>query len=238
MGTTINFGWEFPDVDADADAWGDIQNELFQDIDTQVKSVKDTADAAADRSAVNAFISSLVGLEARFYLSTPPAGWVAANGGTIGNAASGATNRANADTVQLFVALWGTLDSTLFPIQDSTGAPTTRGVTATADYAANKRLPLPDARGEFPRGWDNGRGVDTGRAIGSSQSDALQGFHVSLPGLRQVGTGASFAGSGAGDNPGAINESGGPVTDGVNGTPRIAAETRPRNIAALVCIKL
>ncbi len=30
---------------------------------------------------------------------------------------------------------------------------------------------VPDMRGEFPRGWDNGRGVDPGRALGSSQSD-------------------------------------------------------------------
>lgn len=33
---------------------------------------------------------------------------------------------------------------------------------------------LPDLRGEFIRGWDDGRGVDTGRQLLSSQSDALQ----------------------------------------------------------------
>lgn len=32
---------------------------------------------------------------------------------------------------------------------------------------------LPDLRGEFLRGWDNGRGVDTGRAIGSWQRGSL-----------------------------------------------------------------
>ncbi len=30
---------------------------------------------------------------------------------------------------------------------------------------------LPDLRGEFIRGWDNGRGVDASRAFGSNQSD-------------------------------------------------------------------
>jgi microcystin-dependent protein len=30
---------------------------------------------------------------------------------------------------------------------------------------------IPDDRGEFKRGWDNGRGVDAGRTFGSSQSD-------------------------------------------------------------------
>lgn len=33
---------------------------------------------------------------------------------------------------------------------------------------------LPDLRGEFVRGWDDGRGVDGGRALGSSQSGAIQ----------------------------------------------------------------
>ena len=33
---------------------------------------------------------------------------------------------------------------------------------------------LPDLRGEFVRGWDDGRGVDTGRAFGSSQADAFR----------------------------------------------------------------
>lgn len=31
---------------------------------------------------------------------------------------------------------------------------------------------VPDMRGEFPRGWDDGRGVDSGRSLGSSQGDA------------------------------------------------------------------
>ncbi|EHP8016790.1 tail fiber protein [Escherichia coli] len=33
---------------------------------------------------------------------------------------------------------------------------------------------LPDLRGEFIRGWDDGRGVDSGRALLSAQSDTLQ----------------------------------------------------------------
>ncbi|EOK3878708.1 phage tail protein, partial [Escherichia coli] len=35
-------------------------------------------------------------------------------------------------------------------------------------------LRLPDLRGEFIRGWDDGRGVDTGRSLLSAQSDAIQ----------------------------------------------------------------
>ncbi|HGY2894018.1 TPA: phage tail protein [Enterobacter asburiae] len=35
-------------------------------------------------------------------------------------------------------------------------------------------LRLPDLRGEFIRGWDDGRGVDTGRSLLSAQSDSIQ----------------------------------------------------------------
>lgn len=33
---------------------------------------------------------------------------------------------------------------------------------------------LPDLRGEFPRGWDDGRGIDAGRALGSAQAGEIQ----------------------------------------------------------------
>lgn len=46
-------------------------------------------------------------------------------------------------------------------------------------YPTNK---LPDLRGEFIRGWDDGRGVDAGRALLSSQGDAIRnitgGFNI------------------------------------------------------------
>ncbi|EOI6476938.1 hypothetical protein ACMVA5_000024 [Yersinia enterocolitica] len=37
-------------------------------------------------------------------------------------------------------------------------------------------LVLPDARGNFPRIWDDGRGVDVGRALMSEQGDAIRNF--------------------------------------------------------------
>ena len=81
-----------------------------------------------------------------------PTGWLYAGGGTIGNASSNATSRANADTAALYTGLWNS-DSNLV-IYTSGGVVTTRGVSAAADYAANKALALPDYRNRalFGRG--------------------------------------------------------------------------------------
>ncbi|MGM3174773.1 phage tail protein [Dickeya lacustris] len=92
---------------------------------------------------------------------------------------------------------------------------------------------LPDLRGEFIRGWDDGRGVDAGRALLSGQSDAVQdhghgdmrysGQGAGGGNLPIVDGGAAF--NGGGDLIGAISNR------AFNGAPRVAAETRPRNIA-------
>lgn len=65
-------------------------------------------------------------------------GWVRAAGRSIGSATSSATERANADCEDLFVYLW-TQDSTL----SVSGG---RGGSAASDWAANKRITLPDYR--------------------------------------------------------------------------------------------
>lgn len=76
-------------------------------------------------------------------------GWVRDNGRTIGSAASGATERANADTSALFAFLWSNFSNTVCPV--STG----RGANAAADFAANKTITLPDKRGYVPGGLDD-----------------------------------------------------------------------------------
>lgn len=73
-----------------------------------------------------------------YYGTSSPSGWVRCNGRTIGNAASGATERANADTEDLFEHLW-TVDSSL----TVSGG---RGGSASGDFAANKTITLPDCR--------------------------------------------------------------------------------------------
>jgi phage-related tail fiber protein len=102
---------------------------------------------------------------------------------------------------------------------------------------------LPDMRGEFPRGWDDGRTVDSGRAFGSAQTDAMQGHHHSssyqdAPYSGVLGALIITRDSGG---PNTVRSGqifvGNPSGDGTNGTPRTSAETRSRNIALLACIK-
>jgi hypothetical protein len=81
-------------------------------------------------------------------------GFVRCNGRTIGSATSGATERANADTSALFSFLWGA-DANLAV---SGG----RGASASADFAANKTIALPDCRGRTMAGL-----VDMGNSAAS-----------------------------------------------------------------------
>jgi len=76
-------------------------------------------------------------------------GWVRANGRTIGSAASGATERANADAAALYSHLWNNFTNAVCPV--STG----RGANAAADFAANKTIQLLDWRGYVPGGLDD-----------------------------------------------------------------------------------
>jgi microcystin-dependent protein len=87
---------------------------------------------------------------------------------------------------------------------------------------------LPDIRGEFIRGYDDGRGVDGNRLIGSLQNDALKNHKHYVNAL----FGGQPSGQGfAGANPSTDRYITG-QTEATGGT-----ETRPRNIALLACIK-
>ena len=90
-------------------------------------------------------------------------GWVMMNDGSIGNTASGATTRANADTYNLFMLLWNIPACTL---QNSSGETSTK-TTAAQDWSANKRLLLPKTMGRALAGAGQGEGLSS-RVLGSS----------------------------------------------------------------------
>jgi microcystin-dependent protein len=100
--------------------------------------------------------------------TSAPTGWLLCSGATIGSGSSGATARANADTQTLYELLWNAMGNTELPIQDSSGVASTRGASAAADFAANKRLPLPDLRGRVIAGQDDMGGSSANRLTGLS----------------------------------------------------------------------
>ncbi|EPJ5579321.1 phage tail protein [Citrobacter farmeri] len=106
-------------------------------------------------------------------------------------------------------------------------------------------LIIPDMRGEFPRIWDDGRGVDSGRALLSAQLDALQNitgsFSAATAGAAQLSVlvngegGAFYPGAQTTSPPNATPTTG---NDRVNTmyfdagrVARTSTETRSRNIA-------
>ena len=124
---------------------------------------------------------------------------------------------------------------------------------------------VPDLRGEFVRGWDDGKGTDSGRSIRSAQIESFK-EHTHTPGVSQTTTGDhnhSFKASNrAGDedswsdtNKGFVGDDDGSAFTQAADTNKIydngshnhnvgvtiantgGAETRPRNIALLACIK-
>ncbi|END2123138.1 tail fiber protein [Escherichia coli] len=94
-------------------------------------------------------------------------------------------------------------------------------------------LKLPDLRGEFIRGWDDGRGIDTGRALLNIQSDDIKKFELKYFGPGGgPGTATVFAlqNGVSGIYTTGINQGVGSTTANAFQIPG-GRETRPRNIA-------
>lgn len=163
------------------------------------------------------------GAEMLWPTETPPTGWLEEDGSSLLRATYG-------DLFAVIGVTYGSADGTHFN--------------------------LPDMRGQHPRVWDHGAGVDpnaatrtdrgdgtTGDHVGTKQADAMQGHkHQRNPaGFNEITV--TVTGGGAHSIPAGsytlvynINTHT-PVSDGVNGTPRTAAETRGININRMMIIK-
>lgn len=96
---------------------------------------------------------------------------------------------------------------------------------------------LPDLRGEFIRGWDDGRGIDTGRNLLTHQGDAIRNITGQIGQLNDrvtegLTTGAFKIATGYSQLAGLSGGGTGRVVsfDASNVVP-VAGENRPRNIA-------
>lgn len=86
-------------------------------------------------------------------------GWVRMNGRTIGGAGSGATELASVTASALFILLWNAFPDTIASVVGG------RGTSATADFAAGKRITVPTMQGLVAGGLDD---------MGSSPAGRLQ----------------------------------------------------------------
>ncbi len=164
-------------------------------------------------------IPSFVGMVASFAMSSAPTGWLVCNGAEYAIADYGDLHTAIGTT-------WGALT-------DGSGG------------AGSTHFRVPDLRGEFLRGFDNGQGNDPdaasrtgGDAVGSSQGDALkihnhtytildgQTLGAGTPNYRWSSASASWAYSGNSQTQNfGIDNAG------------TSSENRPRNKNVQYCIK-
>ncbi len=91
---------------------------------------------------------------------------------------------------------------------------------------------VPDLRAEILRGWDHGRGVDSGRGFATYQGQQLPNHYHSVPGSGASGGGTSEQNStGSWDGGAHVRKTTGSIVYGLTG------EVRMRNAAVMFCIK-
>lgn len=140
--------------------------------------------------------------------STAPAGWLKWNGAMLSR--------------ESYPELWAHANSSGMLVTEAAWQAGDYGKYSSGDGATTFRLG--DGRAEFIRGLDDGRGIDTGRALGSLQADEIRSHR------HPMSTGAP---SGSVETGGGSNAVGGNHYTGYTG----GVETRPRNEAYLFIVK-
>lgn len=148
-----------------------------------------------------------------FSYAAAKTGWVIAADGSIGDASSGASERANADCQNLFELLWTNISNTWAPVSGG------RGLSNTADWAAHKTITLPKALGRAMGIAGTGSGLTArvlGQVLGEETHSLTAGEIPNLTigdGTFTVGatSGGQFIASGSGTEGKITNTSGNPV---------------------------
>lgn len=168
-------------------------------------------------------LNALVGSIALFAGTTPPAGWLKCDG-------TGDLLRSQ------YQALWNFAFNSNNIVDETSWLAGRIGSFSTGNGSTTFRIP--DLRGEFVRALADGKAVDTGRVIGSSQGDAIRNITGNLG-----ATVTWIFADGAFSSVFARTSLGGGTFglydcnfDASRVVPT-AQENRPRNIALLYCIK-
>lgn len=208
----------------------DTLNELAAALGDDANFAATVTTALAGKAPLSAVAP--VGAELLWPAATPPDGWLEEDGSAV------------------LVASYPELAAAIY-CGDANNATAEWGYKATTNVSPGSNrsttgtyIVLPDARGEFIRGWDHGRGVDSGRGLWSSQADAFQGHSVRL-GQGKSGDGGSLSASTtityavpwSATTGVTLDTNWSLISDGTHGTPRVASETRGRNAARMIIIK-
>lgn len=122
-----------------------------------VKTVNDALNLIITLIAPPGVLPKISDTKFTFQLSEP--GWLVMDDGTIGNAASAATNFADPTAEDLFVVLWNNVIDANAPVSGG------RGATAIDDFNANKTLRLPLSAGRVVGGTGTGIAVPPGQPL-------------------------------------------------------------------------
>jgi microcystin-dependent protein len=172
-------------------------------VDNNITEAKIANGAVTQDKISTTVVTVPIGAVFHFAASTTPIGYLKCNGDTVTDGVG---------TVQSVTANFSALYAVLSSTYGSPGK-------------------LPDLRGEFIRGWDDGRGIDSGRAFGDLQADAFKSHTHGSTHTRNN----CASGSGSPDGWAVNGGNSGSTTLTTNATGE--TETRPRNISLLACIK-
>lgn len=221
--------FNFPSSGSTPTNWNQVALLASPTFTGEPKAPTASAGDSTTRIATTAFVQNAAqsvavppGFVLPFAASTPPAGWLRANGAAVSRTT--------------YAALFAAIGTTYGAGDGST------------------TFNLPDVRAEFPRFWDDGRGIDANpspRAIGSTQLGTALAFDIgtapSIVVSRVVGLSGLQSRAALGVDSGVVSDYNAAVgyysasSSGSGGLPETAeinwGVTRPRNIAFLGCIK-
>lgn len=164
-----------------------------------------------------------------------PKGYISAMNKSIGSDASSADYK-GADYKKLYDILWAQAGLSV-TAGHTYVISSAKGASAQADWDANKKITI-----DYSTNSPFIRAAGVGQTLGAFQDDAFQGHFHQNSSSRIGNSGGTGEFLGTSDTPGSETRTGrikNPVTDGSNGSPRIANETRPKNTAlnAWICFK-